>query len=126
MATALLDTVSADIHAGDYLFKASGYSVKFDGFTVLYVEGKDEEEEDSGALPPLETGMALKVKALDGNQHFTQPPARFTEASLIKTLEENGISSCPSTYAPTITTILQRNYVEPGRQDPQTPPSGGR
>ena len=111
MATALLDTVSADIHAGDYLFKASGYSVKFDGFTVLYVEGKDEEEEDSGALPPLETGMALKVKALDGNQHFTQPPARFTEASLIKTLEENGIGR-PSTYAPTITTILQRNYVE--------------
>ena len=111
MATALLDTVSADIHAGDYLFKASGYSVKFDGFTVLYVEGKDEEEEDSGALPPLETGMVLKVKALDGNQHFTQPPARFTEASLIKTLEENGIGR-PSTYAPTITTILQRNYVE--------------
>ena len=109
MATALLDTVSADIHAGDYLFKASGYSVKFDGFTVLYVEGKDEEEEDSGALPPLETGMVLKV--LDGNQHFTQPPARFTEASLIKTLEENGIGR-PSTYAPTITTILQRNYVE--------------
>ncbi len=111
MATALLDTVSADIHAGDYLFKASGYSVKFDGFTVLYVEGKDEEEEDSGALPPLETGMVLKVKTLDGNQHFTQPPARFTEASLIKTLEENGIGR-PSTYAPTITTILQRNYVE--------------
>lgn len=111
MATALLDTVSADIHAGEYLFKASGYSVKFDGFTVLYVEGKDEEEEDSGALPPLETGMVLKVKALDGNQHFTQPPARFTEASLIKTLEENGIGR-PSTYAPTITTILQRNYVE--------------
>lgn len=111
MATALLDTVSADIHAGEYLFKASGYSVKFDGFTILYVEGKDEEEEDSGALPPLETGMPLKVKELGGNQHFTQPPARYTEASLIKALEENGIGR-PSTYAPTITTILQRNYVE--------------
>lgn len=111
MASALLDTVSADITANKYLFKASGYSVKFDGFTVLYVEGKDEEEEDSGALPELIEGEKLKVKSLLGNQHFTQPPARFTEASLIKALEENGIGR-PSTYAPTITTIIQRGYVE--------------
>ncbi|WP_312641978.1 type I DNA topoisomerase [Hydrogenoanaerobacterium sp.] len=111
MATALLDTVAVDIRAGEYLFKASGYSVKFDGFTVLYEEGKDEESEEGGALPAMEIGDELSLKELLPNQHFTQPPARFTEASLIKTLEENGIGR-PSTYAPTITTILARNYVE--------------
>lgn len=111
MANALLDTVSADITVGDYLFKSSGYSVKFDGFTVLYEEGKDEKEEDSQALPVLEMGDELTLKEIAGNQHFTQPPPRFTEASLIKTLEENGIGR-PSTYAPTITTILARGYVE--------------
>lgn len=111
MATALLDTVAVDIRAGEYLFKASGYSVKFDGFTVLYEEGKDEETEEGGALPAMEQGDLLKLSELVPNQHFTQPPARFTEASLIKTLEENGIGR-PSTYAPTITTILARNYVE--------------
>ncbi len=115
MATALLDTVSVDIRAGEYLFKASGYTVKFDGYTVLYEESKEEtsngEESASGALPPLEKGDLLKLKSLEGSQHFTQPPPRFTEASLIKTLEENGIGR-PSTYAPTITTILSRGYVE--------------
>ncbi len=111
MATALLNTVSADIMANEYLFKASGYTVKFEGFTVLYEEGKDEESEEGGALPPLAEQDVLKVKSLEGNQHFTQPPPRYTEASLIKALEENGIGR-PSTYAPTITTILARNYVE--------------
>lgn len=115
MATALLDTVSVDIRAGEYLFKASGYTVKFDGYTVLYEESKEEtsngEEDASGALPPLEKGDLLRLKSLEGSQHFTQPPPRFTEASLIKTLEENGIGR-PSTYAPTITTILSRGYVE--------------
>lgn len=111
MATALFDTVSADIVAGEYLFKASGYTVKFDGFTVLYEESKDEETEKSIALPMLEKDALLQVQSLQGLQHFTQPPPRFTEASLIKTLEENGIGR-PSTYAPTITTILQRGYVE--------------
>lgn len=111
MATALLDTVSADIVAGDYVFKASGFSVKFDGFTVLYEEGKDEETEDTAMLPPLEQGEVLKLRSLDPNQHFTQPPPRYTEASLIKALEENGIGR-PSTYSPTITTIIQRGYVE--------------
>lgn len=115
MATALFDTVSVDIRAGVYLFKASGYTVKFDGYTVLYEESKEEtdpaEEGNSGALPPLEKGDELKCKSVTGSQHFTQPPPRFTEASLIKTLEENGIGR-PSTYAPTITTILARNYVE--------------
>ena len=111
MSNALLDTVSADIHAADYLFKASGYSVKFDGFTVLYEEGKDEETDENGVLPALKMGDLLKLKSLQGNQHFTQPPPRYTEASLIKALEENGIGR-PSTYAPTITTIIQRSYVE--------------
>lgn len=112
MATALLDTVAVDIRAGEYLFKASGYSVRFDGFTVLYEEGRDEETEEGGALPILEQGDKLTVRELSPNQHFTQPPPRFTEASLIKTLEENGIGR-PSTYAPTINTIIDKsNYVE--------------
>ena len=111
MANAELDTVSADILAGDYVFKASGYSVRFNGFTALYEEGKDEESESSEMLPPLSEGDSLKLKSIAGNQHFTQPPPRYTEASLIKALEENGIGR-PSTYAPTITTILQRNYIE--------------
>ena len=111
MANALLDTVSAEITAGDCLFKSSGYTVRFDGYTVLYEESKEDSDEPSGALPPLEVGSPLRVKSLAGNQHFTQPPPRYTEASLIKTLEENGIGR-PSTYAPTITTILARDYVE--------------
>ena len=111
MANAEYDTVSADISAGDYLFKASGFSVRFDGFTVLYEEGKDGDEEKEGVLPPLEEGDPLTLKDLAGSQHFTQPPPRFTEASLIKFLEEHGIGR-PSTYAPTITTILARGYVE--------------
>ena len=111
MANALYNTVTADIDAGSYLFKASGFTVKFDGFTVLYEESRDDSEDASGKLPALEPGMTLGVKELKGSQHFTQPPARFTEASLIKTLEENGIGR-PSTYAPTITTILNRGYIE--------------
>ena len=111
MANAEYNTVAADIFANEYLFKASGFTVKFDGFTVLYEEGRDDAEEKEGALPPLEEGDVLKVNSLQGNQHFTQPPARFTEASLIKMLEENGIGR-PSTYSPTITTILDRHYIE--------------
>ncbi|MBE6854788.1 MAG: type I DNA topoisomerase [Ruminococcus sp.] len=111
MANAQLNTVSVDITAADCGFKASGYSVKFDGFTVLYEEAKDTEAEDNKVLPPLEQGNVLKVREIGGNQHFTQPPARYSEASLIKALEENGIGR-PSTYAPTITTILSRMYVE--------------
>ncbi|MEG2914994.1 MAG: DNA topoisomerase, partial [Oscillospiraceae bacterium] len=111
MANALFNTVSADIKANEYIFKSSGYTVQFDGFTVLYEEGKDEETEEGGALPELAEGAPLKVKELLPNQHFTQPPPRYTEASLIKMLEENGIGR-PSTYAPTITTVIQRGYVE--------------
>ncbi len=111
MANALLDTVSVDISAGRHLFKASGFSVKFDGFTALYVESTDSDEESATRLPPLEEGEVLEVAQLAPNQHFTQPPPRFTEASLIKELEENGIGR-PSTYASTLSTILQRGYVE--------------
>ncbi len=110
MANAVMDTVSAEITAKNCLFKASGYSVKFDGFTKLYEETKDDEEQ-SGALPVITQGEKLKCNELAGNQHFTQPPARYNEASLIKALEENGIGR-PSTYAPTISTILDRHYVE--------------
>ncbi len=111
MANALLDTVSVDIEANDCIFRASGYSVKFDGFMVLYVETADNGEENKKMLPELAAGDKLKLKSIGGNQHFTQPPARYTEASLIKALEENGIGR-PSTYAPTITTITARRYVE--------------
>lgn len=111
MANALMNTVSVDILANECNFKASGYSVKFDGYTALYEESKDEQSEENSVLPEISSGDILKMKKLDGNQHFTQPPARFTEASLIKTLEENGIGR-PSTYAPTITTIIARLYVE--------------
>lgn len=110
MANCLQSTTQADITAAEYLFKASGYTVTFDGFTVLYEEGKDEEAEATGALPVLSAEMPLKKKELGGNQHFTQPPPRYTEASLIKALEENGIGR-PSTYAATISTITGREYV---------------
>lgn len=115
MANCLQSTTQADITANgasgaEYLFKASGYTVTFDGFTVLYEEGKDEETADEGSLPPLENGMKLRCKEIAGNQHFTQPPARYTEATLIKALEENGIGR-PSTYAATISTITGRTYV---------------
>ncbi|MEG1686845.1 MAG: type I DNA topoisomerase, partial [Angelakisella sp.] len=111
MAEALLDTVSADITAANHTFKASGFTVKFDGFTVLYTESTDAADEENTRLPELVEGETLQLDNLLPNQHFTQPPPRFTEASLIKDLEENGIGR-PSTYAPTITTIQQRGYVE--------------
>ena len=111
MANQVLDTVSVNIQAGDYLFKSSGSTVKFMGFTVLYEEGKDEEEEKEVSLPELHENDLLRVQKLEGNQHFTQPPVRYTEATLITALEEKGIGR-PSTYAPTISTIMQRNYVE--------------
>lgn len=111
MAECVQKTTQADIEANGYTFKASGYYVSFDGFTKLYIEGKDEEEESSKQLPPLEKSMPAKCKELKKNQHFTQPPARYTEASLIKALEEYGIGR-PSTYAATITTITSREYVK--------------
>lgn len=110
MAECIHKTTQADIEANGYTFKASGYVVGFDGFTKLYVESKDSEEEKSSQMPELSKDLPVKCKELKKNQHFTQPPARFTEASLIKALEENGIGR-PSTYAATITTLTSREYV---------------
>ena len=126
MATCIQNTVKAEIDAGTEgvdgycRFTAAGYSVKFDGYTVLYEESTDEEEDAEGKLPEINTGDKLKLKELKGNQHFTQPPARYTEASLIKALEENGIGR-PSTYATIITTIVKREYVK--RQQKQLYPT---
>lgn len=111
MAACMQDTVSADITAGEHLFKASGFSVRFDGYTRLYTETQDNDEEQGTNLPRLEEGEQLNLKELKPGQHFTQPPPRYTEATLIRELEENGIGR-PSTYAPTLSTILQRGYVE--------------
>ncbi|MFQ7128588.1 MAG: type I DNA topoisomerase [Ruminococcus sp.] len=111
MSDCIQKTTQAEISAKEYIFKASGYYVDFEGFTTLYVESKDTEEEKSTQLPPLEKDMPVKCKELKKNQHFTQPPARYTEASLIKALEEYGIGR-PSTYAATITTITSREYVK--------------
>ncbi len=112
MAECVQKTTQADINAAGYIFKASGYRVDFDGYTVLYVESKDtDDEEKESELPPLEKNMLLRVKEMLPNQHFTQPPPRYTEASLIKALEEYGIGR-PSTYAATISTITSRGYVK--------------
>ena len=111
MSDCIQKTTQAEISAKEYIFEASGYYVDFEGFTTLYVESKDTEEEKSTQLPPLEKDMPVKCKELKKNQHFTQPPARYTEASLIKALEEYGIGR-PSTYAATITTITSREYVK--------------
>ena len=111
MADCQQDTVSVTVSAADYRFKASGYTVTFDGFTALYEEATDEKEKKETNLPPLEQGQVLKLRELKSEQKFTQPPARYTEATLIKALEENGIGR-PSTYAPIITTIIDRGYVE--------------
>lgn len=111
MSNCLMDTVSVDISANGCGFKASGYSVKFDGFTVLYEEAKDEEGEKKNVLPLIKKDDKLSLHSLEGNQHFTQPPARYTEATLVKAFEENGIAR-PSTYATTVSTILSRSYVE--------------
>ncbi|MEE0946263.1 MAG: type I DNA topoisomerase [Acutalibacteraceae bacterium] len=110
MENCLQDTVSVDIIAGDYLYKASGYTVKFDGFTVVYDE-KEADDEGEVSLPELVCGEAVKCKGVTPYQHFTQPPARYNESTLTKALEENGIGR-PSTYAPIISNIVQRDYIE--------------
>ena len=112
MSTAVYDTMTVDITANNCLFRANGSRIKFAGFMALYVEGNDEYlEEKDVILPDLKVGQELDLKELVPNQHFTEPPARYTEASLVKTLEEKGIGR-PSTYAPTITTIIDRHYIE--------------
>ena len=116
MAPCVQDTVKVEIKAeqadtdGYCIFSASGYSIKFDGFTALYEDAVDDGDSES-AIPEIKAGDALKLKELKGNQHFTQPPAHYTEASLIKTLEETGVGR-PSTYASIVSTIIKREYVK--------------
>ena len=112
MKNAELDTVSVDIAAGKYLFRASGYIVKFPGFMVLYDTVRDNEDEDDKPLelPPLTVDEPLTAQEITPAQHFTQPPARFTEGSLVKMMEEKGVGR-PSTFTSTITTIIARGYV---------------
>ena len=112
MASSVYDTVAVSVDGNSYNFKANGQTMKFKGFMTLYVEGEDEKQsEDFTQIPELEVGQEVKKVNLDSKQSFTEPPARYTEASLVKTLEEKGIGR-PSTYAPTITTILTRRYIE--------------
>ncbi|HEU4964563.1 MAG TPA: type I DNA topoisomerase [Bacilli bacterium] len=111
MSSAVLDTMTVDIGVGDARFRATGSKIKFPGFMTLYIEGNDEgKDEDERFLPPLQEGQSLQAPDLDQKQHFTQPPPRFTEARLVKTMEEIGIGR-PSTYAPTLETIQKRGYV---------------
>ena len=112
MASAVMDTLSVDIAAGAYQFRATGSRVKFPGFLAVYRDLPENGEGQEGWLPDLTAGETLEVVALDPQQHFTQPPPRYTEASLVRVLEERGIGR-PSTYAPTIETIKRRGYVKP-------------
>ena len=123
MADCIQDTVSVSITAGDYLFRASGFRVSFDGFTALYEESTDDKQKKETALPPLEEGQTLKLRSLTADQKFIQPPPLYTEATLIHALEENGIGR-PSTYAPIITTIVDRGYVEKDQKKLKTTPLG--
>ncbi|MGX9133651.1 type I DNA topoisomerase [Rummeliibacillus sp. JY-2-4R] len=113
MAPAILDTVTADLQNGDIIFRATGSNLKFPGFMKLYIEGSDDQKEEKDKdklLPPMEKGDIVKSLEIEPKQHFTQPPPRFSEARLVKTLEELGIGR-PSTYAPTLDTIQKRGYV---------------
>ena len=110
MTAAIYDTMQVTIDADGHTFRASGSALKFKGYTAVYVEGTDEVQEKSKMLPKMQEKDPLCLQNIEGSQHFTQPPPRFTEASLVKELEENGIGR-PSTYAPTISTIISRGYV---------------
>lgn len=110
MASAVLDTMSVDIDVNGVTFRATGSKVKFPGFMKVYIEGSDDNKEEESFLPPIEEGESLELKEIEPTQHFTQPPPRYSEARLIKTLEEQGIGR-PSTYAPTLETIQKRGYV---------------
>ena len=111
MSSAIYNTMAVTIDADGYTFKANGQSIKFKGFMVLYVEGTDQEEQEAEMLPELKEGQEVEKIKINPKQSFTEPPARYTEASLVKALEEKGIGR-PSTYSPTITTILERRYIE--------------
>jgi len=111
MSNAVYDSISVEIEAAGHGFRCSSSNLKFSGYTAVYEEGKDEEkDEKEGKLPPLTEGQSLRCHGFDPQQHFTQPPARYTDATLIRAMEENGIGR-PSTYAPTVSTILDREYV---------------
>ena len=112
MAAAIYDTMAVTIDANEYTFKANGQRIKFEGFMKLYVEGTDQKEQEvEGMLPDLKEKQEVKLEKINPKQSFTEPPPRYTEASLVKALEEKGIGR-PSTYSPTITTILERRYIE--------------
>ena len=111
MKSAIFDTLAVTINANNYNFKANGQAIKFKGFMTLYVEGTDEKEDEIGQIPLVEVKQELKKEKIDSKQSFTEPPPRYTEASLVKALEEKEIGR-PSTYSPTITTILARHYIE--------------
>ena len=111
MKSAIFDTLAVTIDANEYNFKANGQSIKFKGFMTLYVEGTDEKEDEIGQIPLLEVVQEVKKEKIESKQSFTEPPPRYTEASLVKALEEKDIGR-PSTYSPTITTILARHYIE--------------
>ena len=112
MSAAVYDTMNVTIKANDYEFKANGQNLKFKGFMALYVEGTDsKEQEEQGMLPELQENQEVILKKLDPKQSFTEPPSRYTEASLVKALEEKGIGR-PSTYSPTISTIIDRYYIK--------------
>ena len=112
MSAAIYDTVSVKIDANKYNFKANGQTLRFKGFMALYVESKDtEEKEENNQIPELQENETVEKVDIENIQSFTEPPPRYTEASLVKTLEEKGIGR-PSTYSPTITTILERRYIE--------------
>lgn len=111
MAQAVMDTMSVDLKNGDIMFRATGSKLKFPGFMKVYVEGTDDQtDEKEKFLPEMEEGEKVKSEVIDPKQHFTQPPPRYTEARLVKTLEELGIGR-PSTYSPTLDTIQKRGYV---------------
>ena len=112
MKPAIYDTMAVNIKANEYDFKANGQNLRFKGFMTLYVEGTDcKEEQEEGMLPELVEKQKVKLEKINPKQSFTEPPPRYTEASLVKVLEEKGIGR-PSTYSPTITTILERRYIE--------------
>jgi len=111
MSNAVYDSVAVEVEAADHSFRASSSSLKFSGYTAVYEEGRDEEkEEKESPLPALREGETLELKDFSRDQHFTQPPAHYTDATLIRAMEEQGIGR-PSTYAPTVSTILDREYV---------------
>ncbi|AAO35826.1 DNA topoisomerase I [Clostridium tetani E88] len=110
MAACVMEVNSVDVKNSEYIFRATGSIVKFDGFMIIY-EYLNEDEKENINIPKLEKGELLKEKSIDSKQHFTQPPGRFSEASLVKVLEDNGIGR-PSTYAPIISTLLERTYIE--------------